>query len=187
MSYLITVFDIVIRLTIVPDNAINLSSIYLLVIQVLGLSISIAAFLYGLVHAVRGTLSPKRMGTVLVAYFAACIIAATNHMMPLKAWQQFAVMGVRVVLPNMLAGIAAFYYFIRVDNRKIWICLLALTSVWGIFQAVITLYPAMLGTEEFLALNISTRLVLSIAIDVLVLYQTYTLYKKRRNAIEISE
>lgn len=76
---------------------------------------------------------------------------------------------------------------IRVDNRKIWICLISFTSVWGIFQAVITLYPTMLGAEEFLALNISSRLVLSIAIDVLVLYQTYTLYKKRRHAIEISE
>lgn len=68
LSYLITVFDIVMRLILVPDNAINSSSIYLLVIQVVGLSISIAAFLYGLVHAVRGTLSPKRMGAVLVAY-----------------------------------------------------------------------------------------------------------------------
>ena len=43
MSYLITVFDIVIRLILVPDNAINSSTIYLLVIQVVGLSISIAA------------------------------------------------------------------------------------------------------------------------------------------------
>ena len=83
LSYLITVFDIVMRLILVPDNAINSSTIYLLVIQVVGLSISIAAFLYGLVHAVRGTLSPKRMGAVLVAYFAACIIAATCHRMPL--------------------------------------------------------------------------------------------------------
>ena len=49
LSYLITVFDIVIRLILVPDNAINSSTIYLLVIQVVGLSISIAAFLYGLV------------------------------------------------------------------------------------------------------------------------------------------
>ena len=45
LSYLITVFDIVLRLTLVPDNAMNPSSVYLLVIQVLGLSISLAAFL----------------------------------------------------------------------------------------------------------------------------------------------
>lgn len=187
LSYLITVFDIVLRLTIVPDNAMSPSSIYLLVIQVLGLSISIAAFLYGLVNAVKGTLSPKRMGAVLVAYFVACIIADTNHIMPLKAWQQFAVMGVSVVLPNMLAGIASFFYFIKADSRKIWVGLIVLTSIWGIFQAIITLYPVILGTGEFLALNTSSRIVLSIAIDVLVLYQTYTLYKKRLNAIEISE
>ena len=187
LSYLITVFDIVLRLTLVPDNAMNSSSIYLLVIQVLGLSISIVAFLYGLVNAVRGSLSPKRMGAVLVAYFVACIITDTNHMMPLKAWQYFAAMGVSVVMPNLFAGIAAFFYFIRVDNRKIWICLIALTSIWGIFQAIITLYPAVIGAGEFLALNISSRIVLSIAIYVLILYQTYTLYKKRLNAIEVKE
>ena len=107
--------------------------------------------------------------------------------MPLKAWQQFAVMGVSVVLPNMLAGIASFFYFIKADNRKIWVSLIVITSIWGIFQAIITLYPVILGTGEFLALNTSSRIVLSIAIDVLVLYQTYTLYKKRLNAIEISE
>ena len=78
LSYLITVFDIVMRLILVPDNAINSSTMYLLVIQVVGLSISIAAFLYGLVHAVRGTLSPKRMGAVLVAYFATCIILSSS-------------------------------------------------------------------------------------------------------------
>ncbi len=91
----------------------NTSSIYLLVIQVMGLSISIAAFLYGLVNAVKGLLSPKRMGAVLVAHFVGCIIADTNHMMPLKAWQYFAVMGVSVVLPNLLAGFAVFFYFIN--------------------------------------------------------------------------
>ena len=187
LSYLITVFDIVLRLTIVPDNAMSPSSIYLLVIQVLGLSISIAAFLYGLVNAVKGTLSPKRMGAVLVAYFVACIIADTNHIMPLKAWQQFAVMGVSVVLPNMLAGIASFFYFIKADSRKIWVGLIVLTSIWGIFQAIITLYPVILGTGEFLALNTSSRIVLSIAIDVLVLYQTYALYKKRVAAAEIAQ
>ncbi len=187
LSYLITVFDIVLRLTLVPDNAMNPSSIYLLVIQVLGLSISIVAFLYGLVNAIKGSLSPKRMGAVLVAYFVACIIADTNHMMPLKAWQYFAAMGVSVVLPNLLAGIAAFFYFIKVDNRKIWLCLIALTSIHGIFRTIITLYPAVLGAGEFLALNISSRIVLSIAIYVLILYQTYTLYKKRLNAIDISE
>ena len=53
----------------------------------------------------------------MAAYFVACIIADTNHMMPTKAWQQVVVMGVHVVLLNMFAGIAAFYYFIRADDR----------------------------------------------------------------------
>ena len=187
LSYLITVVDIVIRLTLVPDNAMNPASINLLVIQVLGLSIPIAAFLYGLVNAVRGTLSPKKLGAILVAYFAASIIADTNRMMPLKAWQYFAAIGVDVVLPNLFAGIAAFYYFIKADNRKVWICLIALASIWGILWAVITMYPSISGAGERLALKSTFGTVLSISIYVLILFQTYILYKKRLNAIEVSE
>ena len=44
-----------------------------------------------------------------------------------------------------------------------------------------------LGTGEFLLLNSSSRIVLSIAIYVLILYQIYTLFKKRLNAIEVKE
>ena len=58
LSYLITVFDIAIRLTMVPQDSMEPSLNYLLVIQVTGLALSIAAFSYGLVNAVRGTLSP---------------------------------------------------------------------------------------------------------------------------------
>ena len=183
LSYLITVVDIVFRLTLVPDDANNPPLINFLVIQVLGLSIPIVAFLYGLVNAIRGTLSPKRLGAILVAFFAISIVATkANHMMQLKAWQYFAVIGAGVVLPNLLAGIAAFFFFIRADNRKIWICVIALTSVWGIIR-----HTAMFETDMPLALNISSRIVLSIAIYVLILYQTYTLYKKRFNAIAANE
>ncbi len=183
LSYLITVVDIVFRLTLVPDDANNPPLINFLVIQVLGLSIPVVAFLYGLVNAIRGTLSPKRLGAILVAFFAISIVATkTNHMMQLKAWQYFAVIGAGVVLPNLLAGIAAFFFFIRADNRKIWICVIALTSVWGIIR-----HTAMFETDMPLALNISSRIVLSIAIYALILYQTYTLYKKRFNAIDANE
>ena len=183
LLHLITIVDIIVRLTFVPSNTISQELIELLVIQVLGLSIPVVAFLYGLVNAIRGTLSPKRLGAILVAFFAISIVATkTNHMMQLKAWQYFAVIGAGVVLPNLLAGIAAFFFFIRADNRKIWICLIALTSVWGIIW-----HTAMFETDMPLALNISSGIVLSIAIYVLILYQTYTLYKKRFNAIDANE
>lgn len=187
LSYLITVVDIVFRLTLVPDDANNPSLINLLMIQVLGLSIPIAAFLYGLVNAVRGTLSPKRLGVILIAFFAVCIITDTNHIIPLKAGQYFAVLGAGVVLPNLLAGIAAFFCFIKADNRKVWMCLIALASIWGIFRTVMILYPAILGVGEHLSLNSSFRTVLSIAVYVSILFQTYTLYKKRLNAVDVSE
>ena len=186
--HLITVADIIVRLTSVPSDVISPELIDLLVIQVLGLSIPIVAFLYGLVNAVRGTLSSKRLGAILVAFFAISIVVTdANRMMPLKAWQYFAVIGAGVVLLNLLAGIATFFFFIKADNRKIWVCLIALTSVWGIIRAIMIRHPAMFGTGVPLALNISLRIVLSIAIYVLIIYQTYTLYKKRLYAIDANE
>ena len=186
LLYLITVFDIVFRMSYVPNNAMTLVSIHLLVIQVLGLSISIAAFVYGLINAVKGSFSPKKVGAVLIVYFVACIITDTNQLMPLKAWQYFAVMAVGVVLPNLLAGIATFFCFIRADNRKIWLWLIALNSIWGIVRSIIPLYPDFLGTGKLSALSIYLRIVLSVAIYVLILYQTYTLYKKRLTAIDVN-
>ena len=106
--------------------------------------------------------------------------------MPLKAWQYFAVMAVGVVLPNLLAGIATFFCFIRADNRKIWLWLIALNSIWGIVRSIIPLYPDFLGTGKLSALSIYLRIVLSVAIYVLILYQTYTLYKKRLTAIDVN-
>jgi transcriptional regulator with XRE-family HTH domain len=186
LSYLITVFDIAIRLTMVPQDSMEPSLSYLLVIQITGLALSIAAFSYGLVNAVRGTLSPKRMGAVLVAYFVACIVTDTNLYMPSEAWEFFAFAGISIVLPNIIGGIGSFFYFIKADKRKIWICLITLVSIWGIYRALFSLYPLILGAGEMFALNLSSRIVLSIAIDVLILYQTYTLYKKRLSAIEVT-
>ena len=188
LTYLITVFDICIRLTLLPADSMDAASIYFLVIRLLALVISIATFSYGLVNAVRGTLSPKRMGAVLVTYFVVCVLSNTNNMFPrITGPEDYIIISLSSILPNIIGGIASFFYFIKADKRKIWICLIALVSIWEIFRAVLSLYPLILGAGELYAMNLSASIFLSIAIDVLIIYQTYTLYRKRLTASAVSE
>lgn len=186
LSCLIAVFDIVSRIKLVPNNAMNSASINLLVLQVLGLSIPIAAFLYGLISAVKGSFSPKRVGAVLIVFFVSCIIAERNHPMQLNAWQYFAVTVVGVVLPNLIAALAALYFFLKADNRKIWVWLITLNSIWGIARVIMALLWVYHGTGGFWTLNSTSRIVLYIAIYVSIVYQSYTLYKKRLTAIDVN-
>jgi len=55
---------------------IDYSDIELIVINVLGLVIQSVFFAYGLVHSLRGSLSPKRMGIVIAAFFHPCALRA---------------------------------------------------------------------------------------------------------------
>ena len=187
LSYVITIVDIAFRLPMASPEEMNYSDIQLIVIQITGLAVSIAAFLYGLINAVRGTLSPKRMGAVLVAYFVTSCIIDFNRLGRIGMSQVLISSCLSVIAPCALGAIASFFFFIRKDNRKIWISLIAITSVWGILRTVMANYAIVRSTDQFLSMNLSTRAILSIAIYGLILYQTFTLDKKRKNAIEVSE
>lgn len=77
-SFLITIIDMIIRFPL-QSQAVGYSDIQLIVINILGIIIQIVFFTYGLYQAVKGTLSPKRMGVVIVAYFGAmCITGSEN-------------------------------------------------------------------------------------------------------------
>ncbi len=122
-SFLITIIDMIIRFPL-QSQAVGYSDIQLIVINILGIIIQIVFFTYGLYQAVKGTLSPKRMGVVIVAYFGAMCITGSENII------RYA--------------------------------------------------------EQYLSMNTTVRLVLQMAIYGLILYQTFTLTKKRKNAIEIS-
>jgi cytochrome bd-type quinol oxidase subunit 2 len=106
------------------------------------------------------------------------------------------------VLPMVWGALSAFFFFIRSQNRKIWAISIAIISFWGICQAIYSLYISVVYMSVVLtklsvnniitnplleAENQYVRAVLLIAIYILVLYQTYTLYKKRVDAAEIAQ
>lgn len=154
-------------------------------INILGIIIQIVFFTYGLYQAVKGTLSPKRMGVVIVAYFGAMCITGSENIIRYATWQLVCV-GITLIIPSIIGAIASFCYFIRCKNDKIWSRLISVAAIWGIIRIVINNYQMIRYAEQYLSMNTTVRLVLQMAIYGLILYQTFTLTKKRKNAIEIS-
>ncbi len=202
-SYLISAVGIAVRMF-------ALEAFQLIPVQVIfqfaGTGVSIVAFIYGLICAVRGTLSPKRMGAVLMAYFLSSFIIDADgafksfflsgaSLMSFRAWKIIALIAITYFVPMVLGSVAVFFFFVRSQNRKIWAVAIAVVSLSGIFYAVYSLYVSVIIvkvnasiTEPVLSVEYySVRAVLLIAIYVLGLYQTYTLYKKRVTAADIDQ
>lgn len=115
-SFTVTVVDIIIRFPL-QSGAIDYSDIQVIAISVLGLILQIAFFVYGLIHAIRGTLSPKRMGIVISAYFIAMCITGSDNVSRGATWQLIS-LAVMLIIPNMLGAIASFLYFVSAKNNK---------------------------------------------------------------------
>ena len=195
LSYFTTGITVAIRLLAAAPIQLNSIDIQIMVIQAVGIVTSVAVFVYGLINAIRGTLSPKRMGAVLMAYFATACLAGISRMVFIRIWNVLLVTGLTSILTSVVGAVVSYLFFIRSQNRKIWVTLIALISIWGICGAAWSLYISAfvaINTPEFIGQlfspeYISVSSVLSIAIDALILYQTYTLYKKRLVAAEVAQ
>lgn len=184
-SFLVTVVDIIIRFPL-QSGAIDYSDIQVIVINVLGLILQIAFFVYGLIHAIRGTLSPIRMGIVIAAYFIAMCIIGSDNISRGATWQLIS-LAVMLIIPNMLGAVASFLYFISAKNNKALPILISIASIWGIVRIILANYEMIRYAGQYVSMNTTLGLLLKICIYILILYQTYVLNNKRKNAIEISE
>ncbi|WP_155843256.1 hypothetical protein [Butyrivibrio sp. NC2002] len=107
----------------------------------------------------------------------------------LRTWMAITILTIAFVLPMVWGAMSAFFFFIRNQNRKIWAISIAIVSIWGICQAIYSLYISVVLTKLSVnntitlplleAENQYAKAVLLIAIYMLLLYQTYTLYQKR--------
>lgn len=184
-SFLITVVDIIIRFPL-QSGAIDYSDIQVIVINVLGLILQIAFFVYGLIHAIRGTLSPIRMGIVIAAYFIAMCITGSDNISRGATWQLIS-LAVMLIIPNMVGAIASFLYFVSAKNNKALPILISIASIWGIVRIILANYEMIRYAGQYMSMNTTLGLLLKICIYILILYQTYVLNKKRKNAIEINK
>ncbi len=180
LSFFITIMDIIVRY---PSVKIDNSDIKFIAVSICGMLIQIVFFSYGLFQAIRGDLSPKRMGVVVVAFFVAMCIANFENFSRI----QLVIVGIFTIAPNLIGAISSYFYFICNRNIKVLSCLISITSILGIVRILAYNYQIISSSRQFFSLNHILRFVLEMAIYGLILYQTYTLAKKRKNAKEISE
>ena len=182
ISFFITIVDIIIRFPL-QSEMIDYNDIQAIVINVLALLIQIVFYAYGFVNAIRGMLSPKRMGAVIVAFFAATCITGN---MVINSNVQIVLWWIVLIIPNIVGAVAAFAYFVSGKKSKIYSIIIYLVTIWGMFRIIYSNYNLIVHANQYLSMNSTVRLVLEIAIHCLVIYQTYVLWIKRQNAIDIS-
>lgn len=182
ISFFITIVDIIIRFPL-QSEMIDYNDIQAIVINVLALLIQIVFFAYGFVNAIRGMLSPKRMGAVIVAFFAATCITGN---MVINSNVQIVLWWIVLIIPNIVGAVATFAYFVSGKKSKIYSMIIYLVAIWGMFRIIYSNYNLIVHANQYLSMNSTVRLVLEIAIHCLVIYQTYVLWIKRQNAIDIS-
>ena len=184
ISFFITIVDIIIRFPL-QSEMIDYNDNQAIVINVLALLIQIFFFAYGFVNAIRGMLSPKRMGAVIVAFFAATCITGTGNMV-INSNVQIVLWWIVLIIPNIVGAVATFAYFVSGKKSKKYSIMIYLVTIWGMFRIIYSNYNLIVHANQYLSMNSTVRLVLEIAIHCLVIYQTYVLWIKRQNAIDIS-
>ena len=182
ISFFITIVDIIIRFPL-QSEMIDYNDIQAIVINVLALLIQIFFFAYGFVNAIRGMLSPKRMGAVIVAFFAATCITGN---VVINSNVQIVLWWIVLIIPNIVGAVATFAYFVSGKKSKIYSTRIHLVTIWEMFRIIYSNYNLIVHANQYLSMNSTVRLVLEIAIHCLVIYQTYVLWIKRQNAIDIS-
>ena len=153
-------------------------------INILGLFIQIACFSFGLFNAIRETLSPKRTGVVIVAYFIATCF--TNfEMITLVRGQLRSVMLIRLIIPYILGAIATYLYFMKNKNHVIFKIGIYALSVVEILTIIYTNYIYITSIANDSMMTKTVSMVLSVAVYGLIIYQTYTLSQKRKKVMDI--
>ena len=167
ISFFITIVDIIIRFPL-QSEMIDYNDIQAIVI-----------------NAIRGMLSPKRMGAVITAFFAATCITGTGNMV-IYSNVQIVLWWIVLIIPNIVGAVATFAYFVSGKKSKIYSIMIYLVTIWGMFRIIYSNYNLIVHANQYLSMNSTVRLVLEVAIHCLVIYQTYVLWIKRQNAIDIS-
>lgn len=180
-SFIVTIVDIVIRFP--QAGSVDFSDIQVIVINLIGLVMQIVIFIYGLINALKGMLSPKRMGVVISVFFASMCLADSRQVFWGQTWQ-LVLVSVICIIPNIIGAIAAFMYFVKARAERIYTVLIYITSMWGIFRIIINNYMIIRYAGQFVSMNTALGLLLKICIYILIIYQTYTLGQKRRGTLD---
>ena len=182
--------------------------ILMIVVFVVGIII----FTYGLAHAVKENLTPKKVGVIMLVYLAPQIIPAFSRFVGIMSpstvvdeWTTLSTVIYALLFPGAILGaIAAFMYFIKNNTRKVWSIILIAVSVLFLFDALIWVLQSVSNVFMYFSEASQTHDALShdgkeliesaflnilpqLSIFTLFIYQVITLNRKRKIATELSK
>ena len=167
-------------------------------------ALKIIIFTYGLVTAIRGTLSPKKMGVVIVAFLGLKIL---NFFIELAEgfYLDGTSMSMRGIWLDCIFSIvlvlAVLILFIGKKNQIIWLLVISFLSLVKIIRNLIDCYDiisfarfnnSLPEDQRWIMVSDTTyssviSLLLPVALYALIIFQTYTLYRKRKILMNFDE
>ncbi|MBO4458576.1 MAG: helix-turn-helix transcriptional regulator [Butyrivibrio sp.] len=180
-------------------------SIVNIVVVILGGIVRVAIFTYGLIQSINGNLSPKKIGLIMVAYYASFIFEFTEDLINVYGPRtECSFVSLFCHLPEVIGAVSAFVYFIRKNNKVIWPGLLLGASIWKVIETVknsviyisyvIERYTEENQFHDGLTFQRKLYIYRSLLIMVsellicgLIIYQVIVLYRKRKIAADIAE
>ena len=182
ISYLISVVGVLLRIPSLTGT-ITEADAWLMGGNAAGELVCIAAFSAGFVWILRGCLSPRRAGAVMMAFFAAeCMKgAALFTSEALETGRFFA------ALPVVLGGIgiaACHACFWKKHTAVAWYYILEAVSVLGIARAACAAITTAIFAPAYTSSDHALKAVLAGCIYALLCYQADALRKRRKLAAE---
>ena len=181
-SFLLTVVDIIIRFPI-SSTAIDYSDIQLIMVNVMGLLIQMIVFGYGFLLALKGNLTPKKTGISIAIYFVSlCLTNSYRMTYPGLGWKNIVV-DLLLIIPCLLGAVASYQFFYKAKTESVWYGSLMVVSGWNILLTIWNTYSNIRFVAESVSMNTSLNLLLKICIYLLIIYQTFTMKRKREQAV----
>lgn len=141
-------------------------------------------FFIGLVLSLKGTLTPKRTGLIIAAYFAASALMDGAKITVASSDAGFVV--AVLTMMNVVGMFAAFRYFSRNTESQSSQALLYLVSFAGILRAVFSTVQMLRHAYSYVSLETILGVLLTLCVNGLILYQVYSVDRKRRIAVELA-
>lgn len=141
-------------------------------------------FFIGLVLSLKGTLTPKRTGLIIAAYFAASALMDGAKITVASSDAGFVV--AVLTMMNVVGMFAAFHYFSRNTESQSSQALLYLVSFAGILRAVFSTVQMLRHAYSYVSLETILGVLLTLCVNGLILYQVYSVDRKKRIAVELA-
>lgn len=149
--------------------------------QVLGSVLIMAAFAAGFIWAVKGVFFPKKVGLVMMAFFAGTLLRDLSLLTSGAQAEETAAAG-GVIALSILGMVSAYAFFWGKRGSKLWYYVLIGVSLLGAVRAVCTFGSTLIAAPADAAVEVALHAVLPLCIFALLLCQAYGIKKKRAMA-----